>query len=382
MITDETIATIKRAVSSGKPFFIAPGFQKPHIPYVCPKVYYDLYDHESVELSSHPLLDLTQDPISIPYGAGAHQWNNYLVTGISSEEARELKHHYLACISFIDAQVGKILDELERMDLLENTIIMLWSDHGYHLGDHGIWTKQTNYELGTRSPLIVYYPDMPSVGKQTNALVEYVDMYPTMLDLCGLEIPEWIEGLSFVPVLKNPQRDWKKAAFSQYPRGKGIEGYSIRTRDFRYTEWRDENQGTILHQELYDHRLDSLETINLAGNAEYLEVLQEHLEILNDGWEASLPLALNIHEKDLNFDSASVTDLFVYPNPATDYIDIRKLGNASSFSIFSVDGEKVKEYSTSGTPAMHLDVHDLPSGIYCLKGTGENLTKSVKFIKQ
>jgi iduronate 2-sulfatase len=289
-IADECIATIHRALQGDKPFFIAPGFHKPHLPYVCPKKYYDLYNRDAIELSVHPQLDETQHEITaMPYGA--HNWNNYINTGIDEETARSLKHHYLACISFIDAQVGKILDELEALDLMDNTIIVFWSDHGYHLGDHGIWTKQTNYELSTRSPLIIYDPRIKLGGKRSAALVEYVDLYPTLLDMCNIPLPDWIEGTSMVPLLNAPDKVWKRAAFSQFPRNGGeYEGYSVRTKNFRYTEWRNELEGgEVFHKELYDHRVDSVEILNLADDERYYDIVLQHAQILADGWKAALP---------------------------------------------------------------------------------------------
>jgi arylsulfatase A-like enzyme len=287
-ICDEAVAIMKRAVASGKPFFIAPGFKKPHLPFVCPKKYYDLYDHDEIDLSPHPKLDASQDAITVRR-YGATRWFTYKKTGISRADARELRHHYYACVSYIDAQVGRLLDTLDELGVADNTIVMLWSDHGFHLGDHGIWTKQTNYELATRSPLIVYDPGMRGGGRRTTALVEYVDMYPTLLELSGLKPPDYLEGTSFAPVLDDPSREWKKAAFSQFPRGKNIEGYSVRTAEWRYTEWRSRQSGKPMHVELYHTAADPIETINLAKDNRHAGQRGKMRTVLEAGWKRALP---------------------------------------------------------------------------------------------
>jgi arylsulfatase A-like enzyme len=374
-IADETMATIRRASISGKPFFIATGFKKPHLPFVCPKKYYDLYDHDSIRLSPNPELDPSQDSITA-IKWGAVDWNNFRETGIDNKAARELKHHYQACVSFIDAQVGRILDELERLDLVDNTVIMFWSDHGYHLGDHGLWCKHTNYERATRVPLIVYSPGMTSAGRQTRALVEYVDMYPTLLDLCGLEIPDWIEGLSMVPVLEDPGREWKNAAFSQYPRDGGkIEGYSVRTANFRYTEWIDNwSKGEVFHRELYDHRIDSLETRNLAGEEEYKSIMDEHKEVLRAGWENALPSipAASPAKKREQGTENHTHSLVISPNPASQelsiFINRKGAGGSCLISLHDLQGRLIKlKHHTFVPDACTLSMDEVGSGIYLVR---------------
>lgn len=286
-ICDEAIATIGRAVKSGKPFFIAPGFKKPHLPFVCPKKYFDLYDHAAIELSPHPKLGPNQPDLSISRD-GAYKWSDFKEKGISDDDARQLIHSYYACVSFIDAQVGRLFDELDAQGVADNTIIMFWSDHGWHLGDHDVWGKSTNYEVATRSPLIVCDPGMKEKGKQTTALVEYVDMFPTLADLAGLEAPAHLEGTSFAPLLDDAGKPWKKAAFSQFPRG-SKEGYSVRTAEWRYTEWRQNPKGTVLHRELYHTSVDPIETKNLTGRPEHERVEAEMKSVLVGGWQRALP---------------------------------------------------------------------------------------------
>jgi arylsulfatase A-like enzyme len=183
-----------------------------------------------------------------------------------------------------------VLDELDRLGLRENTLIVLWGDHGYHLGENGVFTKMTNFENGTRVPLIMSFPGMKTAGQRSKALVELVDLYPTLAELCELPLPKHLEGTSFAPLLEKPDQTWKKAAFSQYLRtGKPpYSGRSIRTDRWRYTEWHDLKQqpaGT----ELYDELNDPQETTNLAGDPAHAETLKELAEKLKAGWKASLP---------------------------------------------------------------------------------------------
>ncbi|MCF7848652.1 MAG: sulfatase [Kiritimatiellales bacterium] len=292
-IADETIATIRRAVKQDKPFFIAPGFKKPHLPFVCPKKYYDLYSDKDIELAPHPKRGKNQPAFTVTSSTGASKWWKYPETGIDDENARQLIHSYYACTSFIDAQLGKILDELEAQNLLDSTVVVVWSDHGWHLGDHGMWGKSTCYEWSAHAPLFAYVPGMKAAGKPTDALVEYVDLFPSVLDLCGLPIPDYLEGTSFAPLLQDVSKPWKKAAFSQFPRNDkelgNLEGYSLRTKDFRYTRWVKHDGGQTVFEELYDERANLLETENLAGNPEFKQTLEEHRDLFSKGWKNALP---------------------------------------------------------------------------------------------
>jgi iduronate 2-sulfatase len=292
-IADETIATIRRAVKQDKPFFIAPGFKKPHLPFVCPKKYFDLYSDADIQLAPHPKLEPNQPVFTTTDSTGAAKWWKYPETGIDDENARQLIHSYYACVSFIDAQIGKILDELEAQKLLDSTVVIVWSDHGWHLGDQGMWGKSTCYEWAARSPLFAYVPGMKAAGKPTDALVEYVDLYPTLLDLCGLPIPGYLEGTSFAPLLDDVTKPWKTAAFSQFPRytkkDGNIEGYTMRTRDFRYTQWVARDGGKVIFEELYDERDNLLEAENLADNPEYKSTLQTLRNQFSKGWKGALP---------------------------------------------------------------------------------------------
>ncbi len=262
-----------------KPFFLAVGFVKPHLPFVAPKKYWDLYDPAKIEPASNPL-----PPKGVPEYAltGWGELRGYMgipKSGpLSKEQASEAKHGYYAAVSYMDAQVGRVLDELDRLGLREKTIVILWGDHGWQLGEHGLWCKHTNFEVATRAPLIISVPGQKSAGKKTDALVEFVDIYPSLVELCGLKAPKGLEGNSFTPLLKNPNRTGKKAAFSQYHRnipgvGRSM-GYSMRTDRYRLTKWEVAEKGFVEY-ELYDHQTDPDETENLAGNPRYTKLLKQ-----------------------------------------------------------------------------------------------------------
>jgi arylsulfatase A-like enzyme len=216
---EKAIETLRQLKADGKPFFLGVGFVKPHLPFTCPQKYWDLYPEDSIQLAASP-----QRPTDAPAPA-FH--NNYELRsyGTVPEDGRitpKMAHHlirgYRACVSFMDAQLGRVIDELDRLGLRENTVIVFWGDHGYHLGENGTFTKMTNFELGTRVPLILSVPGMKTAGRHSRALVELVDLYPTLAEACSLPLPGHLEGTSFVPLLGNPDRPWKTAAFSQYLR--------------------------------------------------------------------------------------------------------------------------------------------------------------------
>jgi arylsulfatase A-like enzyme len=270
---------------------------KPHLPFNAPKKYWDLYERDEIELAPVP-----NKPLGAPdYALATFELPSYegnygtAQNPVPKDLARTLRHGYYACTSYIDAQVGKLLAVLDELDLWDNTIVMFWSDHGFHLGDQGAWGKHMNYEWSTRAPLIVAAPGVQG-GARCDALVEYVDMYPTLCDMAGLEKPAYLEGTSMVPLLKDPGREWKSAAFSQYHRGKGLEGYAIRTERYRYVEWLKKENGKPVGQpigrELYDHQEDPEESVNIAGRPENAALVKRLSEQLATGWKAALPEGL------------------------------------------------------------------------------------------
>lgn len=308
-ITGKVIERLGTASKKREPFFMAVGYSKPHLPFVCPKKYADLYKRDDVKLSPVPDFPENSPAYSHPGerkqdndgtwilqgGSTLHREKYYLQNpgGLTEEFQRTLIHGYYACISFIDAQIGRLIQELKNLGMWENTVVVLFSDQGYHLGDHNWWTKKTVCEFDTRVPLIFRVPGQKMTGHKTDALVEAVDIYPTLLDACGFNIPGYMEGTSFMPLIENPKREWKKAAFSQYPRGRSgargyREAYSIRTENFRCTEWRD-NEGKVRAREFYDHRKDSFESKNLINEKKYKKIIEEHEKILKEGWKKALP---------------------------------------------------------------------------------------------
>lgn len=299
MIAQEAVNTIKKVSGKGQPFFLAVGFKKPHLPFCAPKKYWDMYMEDEIGLAPYRL-----HPENSPeYSTVNYELQGYKepdnISGGSYPEHHQLKlrHGYAACVSYIDAQVGKLMKQLEESGELDNTIVMLISDHGWHLGDQGMWGKATNFENSTLSPLILSVPGT-SKGLRLSQLVEYVDIYPTLVELAGFVPANYLEGNSFVPLLNNPQREWKTAAFSQYPRGRIFEGYTLRTENFRYVEWRMNKNDSLMSVELYDHRIDPLETKNFAFDKTYHTIVNEHARLMKKGWKEALPDG--VHNKSNN----------------------------------------------------------------------------------
>ena len=272
---------------SEQPFFLAVGFWRPHLPFVAPKKYWDLYQAEEVTLPT---------PAAVPANAPAiaiHESREIRGYGgtpkdreFTSDEVRHFRHGYYAAISFLDAQIGEVLDALEDSGQADETIVVFTSDHGFHIGEHTLWGKTSNFELDARVPLIVADPSQPqSIGKRTSALAELVDLYPTFVDLAGLPaeaLPENLEGVSLAPVVEDPTVEVKDAAFTQhqqpfYGSRKDWQawGYSVRTDAWRYTEWRAIEGDEVMARELYDHRNDPLETGNVAAEAAHADTLKK-----------------------------------------------------------------------------------------------------------
>lgn len=192
----------------------------------------------------------------------------------------------------MDAQVGRLLDAIEKNKLSENTIIILWGDHGWKLGEHNSWGKMTNYEIDTHVPLITYVPWMKKKGVKTDALVEFVDIYPSLCELAGIPISDKLEGFSFAPLIDKPESKWKSAVFSQYMRkhkGEEFMGYSLRNERYRYMEWKNLATNDTVAKELYDHNTDPLENFSIAEEPQNMELVIEFSAQLKDGWKKALP---------------------------------------------------------------------------------------------
>jgi len=265
-VADAAVQALRDLKNKDKPFFLAVGFIKPHSPYIAPKKYFDLY--HDVALPSHVEFPVNA-PIFAGHGSGElRRYTDQPKRGvISDEKQRRVRQAYFACISYIDAQIGRVLQELERSDLSDNTIVVLYGDHGYHLGEQGLWGKTTNFELDTRVPLIVRTPGMKAAGEASSSVVELLDLYPTLVELAGLPLADQLEGTTFVPVLHDPSYATKMAAISQYPRGGGLMGYSLRTPTHRLTQWVHRPSGEIRATELYDYAEGLIETKNIAGTS-------------------------------------------------------------------------------------------------------------------
>lgn len=286
MTADKAVEVLREV--KDKPFFLAVGFLRPHLPFVAPKKYFDLYPPEQVKLAPNPFRPKDAPDLAFANWGELRQYKGIPKKGsMPDKEALELRRAYYAAVSYTDAQIGKVVNELEKLGLRDNTVIILWGDHGWQLGEHGEWCKHTNFEVATRSPMIISAPGQKAPGSKTDALAEFVDIYPTLCELCDLPQPKGLEGRSFAPLMNDPKKPWKTAAFSQYPRGKTM-GYSVRTDRYRYTEWIEPEKGAVA-QELYDHRTDPQENTNVAGLPENKAVVQELSRKLHAGWKGALP---------------------------------------------------------------------------------------------
>ncbi|MCY7350411.1 MAG: sulfatase [Cytophagaceae bacterium] len=278
-IASRAIQTLQRL--NGRPFFLAVGFYKPHLPFVAPKKYWDKYDAAKIQIPAFATYPKEAPALATSPSGELRAYTDMPQKGpFSEEQKRHLIHGYYASVSFMDAQLGRVLDELKRLGLDQNTIIVLWGDHGWKLGDYGQFCKHTNYEVDTHAPLLLRAPDQKAAGKQTPALVEFVDVYPSLCELAGLPLPGHLQGKSVVPLFNNPARKWKEAAFSQYPRQNGkFMGYSVRTDRYRFTRWQ-KMAGEVVALELYDHQKDTQETVNVANAPGYEKVVKELTELL------------------------------------------------------------------------------------------------------
>jgi arylsulfatase A-like enzyme/GH35 family endo-1,4-beta-xylanase len=317
----KAVSQINELAEGDDPFFLAVGFQKPHLPFVAPKKYWDLYNRESIELASYQ--KWARGTVKLSYNNNGEMSSytdipdSFEENGlINTEKQKELIHGYYACVSYIDAQVGKILDAVKKNNLLENTTIILWGDHGWHLGDHGQWAKHSNFEQATRSPLII----VDSKTKKNNfnsSPTEFIDVFPTLVELSGLKTPDNLQGKSLVPILNGKSKKVKDYAVSQYPRGKAM-GYALRDGRYRYVAWY-KNRNSIKEQdiiikELYDYKNDPEETVNIVGIERALA--QEFQSSLNNFFDqqtlekkkfkASQNIQITATENNLNTFSTSV----------------------------------------------------------------------------
>jgi len=287
-IADQAINALRELAKSKQPFFMGAGFCATHLPFTPPKKYWDLYDPAKITLASNGFIP--HGAPSLAFGekslGGFYELRGYMDFAsaptpfertLDEAQQRNLKHAYFAATSFADSHVGRLLDELDRLGIAENTVVVFWSDHGWKLGEHAGWCKQTNYEIDTRAPLIIRVPGAKNMGNKTAALAEFLDIYPTVCELVGLSAPKELEGKSLVPLLAGTAGKVKDAAFSQFIRNEArgdFMGYAMRTDRYRYIEWINLANGSIEAQELYDHLSDPDENENIANREENADSLK------------------------------------------------------------------------------------------------------------
>ena len=307
--TTRAIEILRELKSKNKPFFLSVGYYRPHLPFNAPKKYWDMYQRKDIPLAENQFTP-EGSPAYLVHGEaelrGYSDCNDLPLPGEEpwdENRQREIKHGYFASVSYTDAQIGRLLDELERLELAENTIIVLWGDHGWKLGEHNGWCKQTTYEIDTRVPLIISGYGVTAKGRKSNALTEFVDIYPTLCEMAGLPVSEHLQGTSLVPLLEDPDKDWKSAAFSQFLLGRfgrttNVEGeqmgYAIRTDRYRYVEWyvwnaEGKTTGDLLWRELFDHQNDPMENLNIAEDPENASIVADLSVRLNLGWSYAKP---------------------------------------------------------------------------------------------
>lgn len=296
-IANNAIRYMKELSKKDKPFFLAVGFKKPHLPFAAPKKYWDLYEREKIELA--PYRAPVKNGVDFAYHTSGElksytdipalaSFSDIFNDNLPEWKQKELIHGYKACVSFIDAQVGRMLDALKQNGLDKNTVIVLWGDHGWHLGDHSMWCKHSNFEQATRVPLVFASPN-GKTGIQNASPVEFIDIFPTLCELSGVPVPPTLDGQSLAPILSGNSDKVKDFAISQYPRGKRM-GYSLRNERYRYTAWfemdfmkgeKAQNE-KLIAEELYDYEKDPNETQNLVEFENHVQIHKELSQQLSE----------------------------------------------------------------------------------------------------
>ncbi len=300
--------TLNRLAKMDEPFYLGLGYFRPHLPFTAPKKYWDMYDPEKIPIANNPNIPEGSPLYSMNsmyelrhydgFGKIGHPTSEYRM---SEDTARILKHGYYASVTYIDALLGDLFDHMKMLGIYENTIIIIWGDHGWKLGDHNSWGKMTNYNIDLQVPVILRYPGQDNRGAQTFAITEMVDLFPSLLEIAGIDVPEYLQGTSFAPLISNPELNWKKAAFSQFHRrpkvsadGNRYMGYSINTAKHHYIEWYTwdhitGDRGEYVSAELYDREMDPFETKNIAEIEEHSALATSLSEQLASGWRNAKP---------------------------------------------------------------------------------------------
>ncbi len=283
-LTNHGISLMETLASGNNPFFLAVGFNRPHLPFNAPTKYWNLYARDNFRKAEFQ--ERAENSPDLAYHNSGELRNGY--TGVPggnfpTDYQKELIHGYYAATSYIDAMVGKLLQKLDDLGLSDNTIVVLWGDHGWHLGDHSLWCKHSNFENAVKAPLIMKLPSQLTKGGKHYGPTEFTDIAPTLCSLAGLKIPVYFEGEDLSPLFNEPGLDLRTAAFSQYPRnGKEFMGYSVRTKRYRYTKWVETATGETHATELYDYKIDSLETISFINDPGYNNIINNLDSIVND----------------------------------------------------------------------------------------------------
>jgi arylsulfatase A-like enzyme len=405
-MTVRGIELLDQLSKNEKPFFLAIGFKKPHLPFVAPEKYWNLYKRENIKI--HPFQKYALHSPDFAYHNSGELRNNYVdipAEGpIPDEKQKELIHGYYACVSFIDAQVGKLVARLDTLGIRENTIIILWGDHGWHLGDHAMWAKHSNFEQATRSPLIFSAPGI-SGGIHSNSPTEFLDIFPTLCEFAGLDLPNHLEGVSLLPIMQNPEATVKEYAVSQYKRtsaGISLEGYALRTKRYRYVEWLPEaykygtqfyNENDVVARELYDYENDPMETISLIDSSAYKNVVDQMRQYMKEYFQKNATLikksqgSINVPH---NFELRQN-----FPNPFNpDTVITYRLQSSANIKliIYNLQGQKVKMLVDQQLPAGEYFAHwdglnenseKISSGIYyCRLASGsEMITKKMTLLE-
>ena len=279
---DQAIAELNRLKEAGRPFFLAAGFLKPHLPFNAPKKYWDYYRHDDVPLADNPFRpDGAPDQALHNWGELRQYFDVPKEGALPEEMARTLVHGYYAATSYMDAQLGRVLTELDRLGLADNTIVVAWGDHGWQLGEHSLWCKHCNFETSLNAPLIIRAPDACR-GASANGLVEFLDVFPTLCDLANLPIPERLQGVSLAPVLADASETVKDAAYSRYHAAD-----SVRSDNYLFTEWTDDGGGVAARM-LYDHQADPAENTNLSERPELSPTVERLSALLASRRQADL----------------------------------------------------------------------------------------------
>ena len=344
--TDLVIDDLARLNQSEQPFFLAMGFIRPHLAWIAPKKYWDMYDPTTLPV----LVNEQVTPHTPPYAIStSYELTHYVdqidfpkpsdAQRLTDKNARHLMHGYYACVSYVDAQIGRILAALKEHGHSDNTIVVLWSDHGWKLGEHNGWGKMSNYEIDTRVPLLIATPDSRSAGKRISSPVELLDLFPTLCELAQIEMPTFVDGKSRVNMLNNPNAAYQSVAYSQYYRRhdhsqdpqqspllrpsqvRQYMGYALRTTTHRYVQWRDFETGAITAHELYDHRTNDGETENIFDKAAPELINKLSTTLLKSHPQKKLSLLPAVHSNpnngrlpsSLKINNTTTTDLFVYP---------------------------------------------------------------------